>query len=118
MTQIAKGEYPLQSPRDERVRKVLVVGGGSSGWMAAAALATALARDVEVQLVESEAIGIVGVGDFYLEEGAGIGVQGGVPELVGVHFAEALIALDIEALAAGGEDGFEQADGAVDSGFA
>ena len=63
MTQIAKNEYALQSPREERVRRVLVVGGGSSGWMAAAVLATALARDVEVQLVESEAIGIVGVGE-------------------------------------------------------
>jgi len=63
MTQISNGEYALQSPREERVRKVLVVGGGSSGWMAAAALATALSRDVQVQLVESDAIGIVGVGE-------------------------------------------------------
>ena len=63
MTQIANGECALQSPREERVRKVLVVGGGSSGWMAAAMLATALSRDIQVQLVESEAIGIVGVGE-------------------------------------------------------
>ncbi len=63
MTQISKDEYALQSPREEHVRKVLVVGGGSSGWMAAATLATALSRDVEVQLVESDAIGIVGVGE-------------------------------------------------------
>jgi len=50
-------------PRAERVRSVLVVGGGSSGWMAATMLATALPRGVAVRLVESEAIGIVGVGE-------------------------------------------------------
>jgi tryptophan halogenase len=50
-------------PREERVRQVLVVGGGSSGWMTAIALATYTARDCRVMLVESEAIGIVGVGE-------------------------------------------------------
>ena len=52
-----------QDPQDVRVRRVLVVGGGSSGWMAATMLVTALARDVAVELVESDAIGIVGVGE-------------------------------------------------------
>jgi tryptophan halogenase len=50
-------------PREERVRSVLVVGGGSSGWMAAAYLVTALSRHIKVTLIESEAIGIVGVGE-------------------------------------------------------
>lgn len=58
-----EGEYLPQVPRDERVRSVLIVGGGSSGWMAAAMLATALAKDVAITLVESDAIGIVGVGE-------------------------------------------------------
>ncbi|MEN7538413.1 tryptophan halogenase family protein [Aurantiacibacter sp. DGU5] len=42
---------------------MLVVGGGSSGWMAATMLRTVLAKDISVTLVESEAIGIVGVGE-------------------------------------------------------
>lgn len=50
-------------PREERITRVLVVGGGSAGWMAAAALATALSREVEIVLVESDAIGTVGVGE-------------------------------------------------------
>lgn len=50
-------------PRAVRLRKVLVVGGGSAGWMAATMLATALSRGIEVTLVESDAIGIVGVGE-------------------------------------------------------
>ncbi len=48
---------------DNRIRKVVVVGGGSAGWMAAAALVTYLDKSVSVRLVESEEIGIVGVGE-------------------------------------------------------
>ena len=46
-----------------RVGAITVVGGGSAGWMAAAALATYLGKGATVRLVESEEIGIVGVGE-------------------------------------------------------
>lgn len=45
------------------VSKVLVVGGGTAGWMAAAVLARAFGQALEIELVESDAIGIVGVGE-------------------------------------------------------
>lgn len=45
------------------IRRVAIVGGGSAGWMAAAALANALRGGCRVELVESEEIGIVGVGE-------------------------------------------------------
>lgn len=44
------------------VRKVVILGGGSAGWMTAAYLRRALA-DVEVTLVESPAVPIIGVGE-------------------------------------------------------
>ena len=43
--------------------RVVVAGGGTAGWIAAMALARQLGRLVEVTLVESEAIGTIGVGE-------------------------------------------------------
>jgi len=48
---------------DRLLKKILVVGGGSAGWMTAASLANSLGGNCQIELVESDAIGAIGVGE-------------------------------------------------------
>jgi tryptophan 7-halogenase len=49
--------------RSTPINKVVIAGGGTAGWMAAAALSRLVGRQISVTLVESEEIGTVGVGE-------------------------------------------------------
>ena len=49
---------------DNNIKNIVIIGGGTAGWMAAAAMSRLLIHpDINIQLVESEAIGTVGVGE-------------------------------------------------------
>jgi len=60
VTQDRSGPEPT---RPDAIRNVVIVGGGTAGWMSAALLSKLYGPALSITLVESEDIGIIGVGE-------------------------------------------------------
>jgi tryptophan halogenase len=81
---------------DEPRVNVIIVGGGTAGWMTAAALVKLLPNRCNVHLVESEAIGIVGVGEATLPHIRGFNERLGINEAEFMAATRATFKLGIE----------------------
>ena len=76
--------------------RVVVLGGGTAGWMSAAGLAKLLGPLVTVTLVESEDIGIVGVGEATLPHIRGYVERLGIDEAAFMQATHATYKLGID----------------------
>ncbi|PXA99516.1 tryptophan halogenase [Nostoc sp. 3335mG] len=79
------------------IERVCIVGGGTAGWMTAAAIANKFAGlGVQVQLVESDEIGTVGVGEATLPHIRAFNATLGIAEADLMRATEATFKLGIE----------------------
>lgn len=53
----------MKNENGRQVKRYIVAGGGTAGWMAASLLAKTMGEEIELILVESDTIGTVGVGE-------------------------------------------------------
>ncbi len=81
----------------ENIRKIVIVGGGTTGWMAAGSLSKFIAdKDISVTLIESPNIGTIGVGEATIPNIVAFNKNIGIDEVELIKATQATFKLGIK----------------------
>ena len=85
----------MQDPHNKPIKRVVIAGGGTAGWLAASLMKKVLGKAVDITLVESEVIGTVGVGEATIPPIRLVNQVLGIDEAQFLHDTKATIKLAI-----------------------
>ena len=86
----------IQSKTQKKIEHVVIVGGGTAGWMMASLLVKILGKSLKITLVESDKIGIVGVGEATIPPIVNFNSAIGIDEKAFIKATQGTIKLGIE----------------------
>ena len=82
--------------KQQKIQNVVIVGGGTAGWMTASLIVKTLGKDLNITLVESDKIGIIGVGEATIPPIVNFNNAIGIDETAFIRATQATIKLGIE----------------------
>jgi tryptophan 7-halogenase len=88
----------------QNIKRVVIAGGGTAGWMTACALSNVLPRDVHISLIESDDIGTIGVGEATIPPLVAFNRLLGIDEAAFLTATKGTIKLGIEFVGWGAQD--------------
>lgn len=80
----------------KKIETLIILGGGSAGWMAAAALSNAFSQTLRIRLIESDQISTVGVGEATIPAIKSFNTLLGIDEREFMRATQATIKLGIQ----------------------
>ena len=82
--------------KQQKIQNVVIVGGGTAGWMTASLIVKTLGKDLNITLVESDKISIIGVGEATIPPIVNFNNAIGIDETAFIRATQATIKLGIE----------------------